>query len=289
MAIATSTILYKHFKGDEPIRVLISESKSTYEAALKKIKGLEFYHVPNNNISALNGLDFDLVISQDKKQQFGVLANIAQTLHIPIVSLECNLPGSPEDLRITFSSTANIHSYQTVAQAWQIPNSKTIYEPIEEIPFNDMKLYNTIFLDIDKTTLQIGQQLSQMYPIGQIPQDAQEMIVFNDAGIYVNLAAPNPDVLGRIRKALSAGCVVLTWNHPLFNELVVQGYNGYTFKSPDELVQQLNQLKTKNIDELKRMGRASSSLVKTKFSLSGFEKEWLKIIKEAIKPIFLGV
>lgn len=289
MPIPTSSILYRHFRDNGPTRILILESKSTYETALKKISGFEFYHVPNSPISSLGGLDFDLIISQDKKQQFGNLLGIAQTLHIPIISLECNLPGSPEDLRIPFSSSSNIAAYSTIGQAWQIPNTKVIYEPIEPVPFNDFKSYGTIYLDLDKDTLQLGQQLSQMFPIEQIPQDAKELVKFYEAGIYVNLAGPNPDVLGRIRKAIAAGCVVFTWGHPFFNELVVPGYNGHTFNSPDELVQKLNQVRSKGIDELKRLGKGSHSLIKSKFSVSGFEKEWRKCVKDAIKPIFVGV
>lgn len=292
MPTATSTILHKHFRGkNAPIKALIIECKSLYEAALKKITGVEFYHIPNHNYSSLSGLDFDVIISQCKHTHYDKLLPLSNILHLPIVSLDCNLPNNQEDLVKGIQQKAHTHifSHSTINQAWQVPHGKVIYEPIDLLPFNENKIYGTVFVDVDKATLQLGQQLSQIVPIAQIPQDNKELDHFVECGLFVNLASPNPDVLVRIRKAMSAGCCVASWGHPLFKEYILPSYNGFTFDHPDQLVQQLQTLRAKGAEEIKRMGKASQSLIKTKFSFTRFEKEWRRILTEASNSTFLGV
>lgn len=291
MAIATSTILHRHFRNpNDRIRALIIETKSDYEKALLQLP-IDFYKVPNVSYSSLMGLDFDIIISQCKTQQYEILANMAMMLHIPIISLDCNLPSSPEDAQVKRSQKAftQIFNSQVIANAWGNLEAKVIYEPIESRKFNDLKVYNTIFIDIDQQTLPLAQQFSQLWQIGQIPQDNKELESWDEAGIFVNLVGPNPEVLRRIKKALAAGVICLTWQHPLFAELVVPGYNGYLFNNPDELVAQINQLRSKKLEDIKKIGMASHSLIKTKFSSQTFEKEWMKILRNASQQLFIGV
>lgn len=290
MPIPTSTILYKHFKNsNEPIRALIIETKSTYEQALKRISGVEWYHIPNGGSNSLGGLDFDVIVSQDKRQQYENLITISNTLHIPLVSLENNLPANQQDVIVSAQqrTSENVYSYGMIHDSWQLPG-KVIYEPINPLPFNENKIYGTVFIDIDQQTMQLGQELSQIFPLMQIAQDNKEEANFQEAGVYLNLASPNPDVLRRIRLAIAAGCAVFTWNHPLFKELVVDGLNGSTFGSPQELVQKLQDFRKKGLDDMKRVGKGSHSIIKTKLSFSNFEKEWKKILNNSNKA-FLGV
>lgn len=293
MSIPTSTILHRHFKLEtDPIKALLLKTDSSYEKSLLTLKGVEFNFLPTTPVSSLSGLDFDVIISQGKREQYQNLLQIAYTLHCPLISLETNLPGSPEDVHAGLSQSANatVFSNYTSMGAWQHQSAKVIYEPLDAIPVTDTdKVYSTVAVDIDNQTLQLAQQLGQMFPIAQIPQDNNQEKGFAECGIFVNLASPNPEVMNRLKMAVRAGCIILTWGHPLFQELVVDGHNGFIFSDPNQLAEKLKLLRSKGLEELKKMGQASQSMLKTKFGRSSFEKEWLRILRNASNTLFTGV
>lgn len=291
MSTPTTTVLHRHFKSEgDPLRVLLLKTNSSYEKSLLSIGGIEFRFLSEGR-SSLSGLDFDVILSQGKREQYQQLLQIAYMFHCGLISLENNLPNSPEEVhQCSGQSAPVVFSNYTAMGAWNTQSAKVIYEPLEIIPFTDIpKVYNTIFVDIDNATLQLAQQLSQIVPIGQIPQDNKQEEGFAQCGIFVNLAAPNPEVLNRIKLALRAGCIILTWGHPLFQEIVVDGHNGYVFQDPNQLVERLKTLRSKGLEDLKKMGQASHSMLKTKFSRMTFEKEWMRILRNASNTLFTGV
>lgn len=292
MATPVNTILHKHFRSDtDPIRALLIKTGSNYERALLQLKGVDFQFAPTSHHSSLSGLDFDVIISQGKREQYQQLLQIAYTVHCGLVSLETNLPGSPDDVMNCSRQTANsvVFSNYTSMGAWQSQNAKVIYEPLEPITFDDNKIYNTTFVDIDRQTFDLAQQLGQMFPITQIPQDNKQEQGFSQCGIFLNLAAPNPEVMERMKLALRAGCIILTWGHPLLQEMVVDGHNGYTFQNPNEMMEKLKTLRTKSLEDMKKMGLASHSMLKTKFSQATFQKEWMRILRNTSNLLFTGV
>ena len=293
MASPINTILYRHFKSDsDPIRALIFKTGSSYEKALLSLDGVEFQYLPTSRITSISGLDFDVIISQGKREQYKELVNIAYTLHCPLISLETNLPNSPDDINSCAKQPAfvTIFSNSTAMSAWQGTNAKVIYEPLEPIKYEDVdKVYNTIHVDIDNQTLPLAQELSKIFPIAQIPQDNRQEEHFGQCGVFVNLASPNPEVMNRVKMALRANCIILTWGHPLFQELVIDGHNGYIFQNPNQLVEKIHMLRSKGIEEMRKIGQSSSTIMKTKFSKALFQKEWLRILRSVSNTLFTGV
>ena len=102
-------------KGGEPLNILTFPTHERYETGLAKTghnfygyraEGIkdwnpnygeipENYRLLNSNLGARQiplHLDFDMVLSQNKFGQYQIAKQIANTLHLPLVSLEHTLP-----------------------------------------------------------------------------------------------------------------------------------------------------------------------------------------------------
>lgn len=273
---AVQQILYKHFKTDKATNIIYVPTGSDYEKSLLELP-YSFFEIPTDPLNSYGGINFDLIISQ-KQDQLAELVQISHMLHIPVVHVEPDyFSGNPG----TFAHEY-IFPWNTQARSWG--KTENIPPFIKTTPNTNTRELDFLYLDVDEQTQQIGSMLAQKYKIKQLPHDSTD---FSGCGIFVNLVG-NPGAQNRVLKAFSHGSVIVTWDTPFFQEILLDKQTGFLCKNPEELFNTVDQL-MQNLTKVHSVHKLILSLAESKFSKRNFQEQWKKIVSKWINKPYRGM
>ena len=331
------TILRKSTRKDnEPLNIISFPTHEPYQTALDKT-GHKFYLwqsdatkswnnecgiLPPNHI-LLNKdhgeqqlplwIEPDLVLSQNKFGQFAIAKKLADTLKIPLISLEHTLP-VPEwpksKLKILKMMRGDINlfisNYSRSKWGWSEDEADIIHHGIDTnffIPIPDKTRENHLLVvcndyinrswcvgfDVfQRITGYPNQKLIPFKAFGKTPGFSEYAptreslnVAYNECGCFLNTATQSP-IPTVVLEAMSAGTPVVSTKNPMLCEIIQHGKNGFLSDNPDEMRNICQEL-IKNKDLAQQVGYNSRQTILERFPLNKFIENWNSIFKTAIE------
>ena len=321
---------------NEPLNILTFPTHERYETGLAKT-GHNFYayraegikdwntnygKIPDNYL-LLNStkkerqvplhLDFDLVLSQNKFGQFQIASQIANTLHLPLVSLEHTLPmphwtgevlSSIRDMRGDVNLF--ISEYSLSRWGWEDRNDTFVihhgidtelFKPSKDERENHALSVVNDWINRDWCCgFRIWQNVIKNFPhyvIGDTPglsqpaSSTEELALsYAKSRIFLNTSTISP-VPTALLEAMSSGCAVVTTETCMIPEIIKNGVNGFMSNDESELREYLATLL--NDEELAiKMGEQARKTILENFSEEVFVDNWNIFLNKAAKIVFRG-
>ena len=324
-------------RGSEPLNILTFPTHERYEEVLCKT-GHNFYSygaeglrqwneevavVPDNYAILDERLgpnqiptyaNLDCILSQNKFGQFQIAKNVAQWLHLPIISLEHTLPMTnwdEEQLAEARSMRGDLNvfisDYSIDAWGWQKDNDTFVihhgvddglFKPREDIERKPVIL--SVVNDwINRNWccgFDIWQQVAKELPtkvVGKTPglsesaKDVNELVRFyQNSLIFLNTSTVSP-VPTALLEAMSCGCAVVSTATCMIPEIIQHGVNGFISNDMDELRETLILL-LNNPDIAERVGKEARATILDKFNVDMFVENWNQIFSRASNVLFKG-
>ena len=321
---------------NEPLNILTFPTHERYETGLAKT-GHNFYayraegikdwnenygEIPDNYL-LLNSnkkerqvplhLDFDLVLSQNKFGQFQLARQIADTLNLPLVSLEHTLP-MPHWTEEVLSSLQNmrgdinlfISKYSLSQWGWEDRGDTfVIHHGVDSElfkPDNNERENHALSVVNDWINRDwccgfgIWQNVIKNFPhhvIGDTPglsQPAKSIeelaLSYSRSRIFLNTSTISP-VPTSLLEAMSSGCAIVTTETCMIPEIIKNGVNGFMSNDESKLREYLAML-LNDEDLATKMGKEARQTVLDNFSEGVFIKNWDTFLNSAAKIVFRG-
>lgn len=314
-------------KVERPLRILTSQTHESYETSLAQTNAhffapnfgfkswkTEYRPVPKNytifptsNIPF--NVDFDLVLSQNKFDQFGVLSKYAKAYKVPLISLEHTLPihsWSHKILRNLNSMRGDINVFISEYSAKQWGYSFTdnsvrvIHHGIDTEQFKptDQPRENRILCVVNDWInrdyccnfsgfIRTASNLP-CYILGNTPglsqpaKSVEELIsAYQNSRIFYNTSTVSP-IPTALLEAAACGCAIVSTATCMIPEIITHGVNGFISNDEQELSQYLNVLLREEKLAI-QLGQNARKTILEKFSLKSFVDNWNNIFAEAAK------
>jgi hypothetical protein len=323
-------------KSGKPLNILTAPTHERYESCLARtghsfyaIRGKElkdwdfrFASLPSNYtlLDKTLGekqipvdLDFDLVLSQNKHGQFGVLSAIAEKLHLPLISLEHVLPhektgpGAMATLR-QMRGDINVFISQYSLEKWgwkDDPTAVVIHHGVDTEVFaegewpRERRLLSVVnqwesrdyfcgykFWKDATEGLPIkvfGDNPGLSSPASSIGELAQG---YKTSQIFVNTSMVSP-IPTALLEAMACGCAVISTATCMIPEVIENQVNGILVNSPDELRQEAERLLA-NPMVCESLGREARKTIEERFSLTSFVEKWNEVFARASQMVYRG-
>lgn len=322
--------------ADEPLRILTGPTHESYETNLCKtghifyaLRGFENFKdwdkkyrpVPSNYI-LLNpelGIEqipvdvgFDLVLSQHKFGQFQVLKQVADMLHLPLVSLEHTLPhpswGNDRLANLkAMHGDVNVFISEFSRKEWgwgdteaEVVNHGVDTDIFSAKPLLVQKKPHALSVVNDWINrdwccgYSIWEEATRGLPtkaLGATPglseaaKSVQELVyAYREAQLFVNtsLISPIPSV---VLEAMSCGLPVVSTDTAMLPEVITDGVDGYLCKDAAEI-----RMRTKELladpDKCLEMGLAARATIVERFSATKFVENWDKLLRKAAGVVY---
>ena len=322
-------------KTDEPYIVLTAPTHEAYETNLCKSnaifyalnhKGFKTWNpkyrpLPANYIpvdSIPDGIQFDLVLSQNKFGQYQVLSDIARALHLPLISLEHTLPVPMwgRDIRegcVNMRGDINVFISEYSINEWQFnnfdPTVRVVKHGIDTEQFKpdeSKKRKPYIFSCVNDWVnrdwccgftiwqkIINGKNTLPTFVLGDTPglsrpaSSTEELInEYQTSAVFLNTStiSPVPTVL---LEAMACGTPVVTTATCMIPEIIEHGVNGLMSNDINEL-RSYCELILSDEDLAKRLGENARKTIVEKFNANRFAEDWNKLFLEASEVIYRG-
>lgn len=340
MATPVGSLLRNLNRNDgEPLRVLTSP---THERTCSNVckTGHEFYGVQGPHIKGWDArfaplppnytllepigedgaiklpphLDFDVVLCQNRFGQYPVLKQLADILHLPLITIEHTLPppGAPQDyLDRHKAQSGNINlfisEYSRGTWGWGEDEADVIHHGVDTDLFcssvpqaersvavlsvvNDWKnrdwccgyeLWAKATAGI--VTNPVGDTPGLSKPANGVAELAE---IYAAHGIFVNTSLVSP-VPTSLLEAMSSGCAVVSTSTCMIPEFIADGENGLLADTPEKIRRCLNRL-IHDTNLRQRLGDAARRTIVERFSLPHYVAQWDSIFKTACKIPYVG-
>ena len=326
------------YKDGEPLNILTFPTHERYETSLAKT-GHNFYayraegikdwntnygDIPEN-YNLLNSslgprqiplyLDFDIVLSQNKFGQYQIARQIADTLHVPLVSLEHTLPvpSWPDDVLLSLREMRGninlfISEYSLGRWGWEDRNDTSVihhgvntelFKPDDKIEERENHILSVVNDWINRDWccgFTIWQNVIKNFPfhvVGDTPGlsepagSIEELAAFYAGSrIFLNTSTISP-VPTSLLEAMACGCAIVSTSTCMIPEIIQNGVNGFISNDEDELREYLVTL-LNDEDLAKDMGAKARQTVIEKFSEDAFINNWKQFLDVASQSCFKG-
>jgi hypothetical protein len=257
-------------------------------------------------------IQFDLVLSQNKFGQIQVLKQLAQKLHLPLVSIEHTLPvpnWPKEQLAYLKSMKGDVNIFISEMSrdkwGWNKDEAAVIHHGIDTGIFHPgnrqrKKLLLSVVNDWVNRNWCCGFDLwravSQDLPFGVLgdtpglsapAKSLNELVsAYQSSQVFLNtsLISPVPSVM---LEAAACGCAIVSTNNCAIPEFFTHKHDAYLSNDPKELrafcITLLN-----NPEECQRIGQNAVETIKTKCNLLRFTDQWNQIFQTAAAVIYKG-
>lgn len=313
-------------KVNEPLNILTCPTHERYETGLCESRHI-FYafrtegikdwdcsygDIPENYILlepkiVPSHIPFDLVLSQNKFGQFQHLSQIANRLHLPLVSLEHTLPmkaWSDEQLKTLRNMRGHLNVFisEFSLSGWGWNNRNDTYI-IHHMVDTDLfkpgdSLRKPCLLSVVNDWINrdyfcgysLWKEITQNLPVRVVgntpglskPAPSIETLIqeYQSAQIFVNTSLVSP-VPTSLLEAMACGCACVSTATCMIPEIITDGLNGFISNDPAKLRKRIEQLL--NDPELcKKLGREARNTIKEKFSKDRFLLQWDEIFQRAV-------
>ena len=322
---------------DGPLNILTFPTHERYETLLART-GHNFYayhapgiktwnedyaEVPDNYVlldESLKGrqvplnLDIDLILSQNKFGQFQIAHQIADTLHLPMISLEHTLPIPFWDQKMRTSlrnmrADANvfISEYSIDGWNWQEQSDTLIIK--HGVDSNSFKPDDSLEREVHILSVvndwinrdwccgfKIWQDVTKGVPVSVLgdtpglsrPAESSDALVkaYQTSRIFLNTSTISP-VPTSLLEAMACGCAVVTTATCMIPEIIENGVNGFISNDEQELKEMLVQL-LNDEDLAKKLGEAARKTIVEDFSEDRFIEQWDKLFRLVSKIPYTG-
>lgn len=257
--------------------------------------------IPNNYVIMPSGkildyIDFDLILSQDRFNQFNIAKHIQKYLSVPIVTLEHTMLGEHSSQQQIESMRKQVGDINVFISEFSRDhfgidhNAVIIHHSVDTDKFCDREQereskvlsvandfinrdfclnfagWNRIIQDFEYTIIGDTPGLSSpATPDGLI--DA-----YNSHSIFLNTTthSPLPTVL---LEAMSCGCAVVSTATCMIPNVIEDGVNGFISNDEDILKQKIQYLMD-NPNKAKEIGKKARETIISKFGEERFISEW---------------
>jgi glycosyltransferase involved in cell wall biosynthesis len=315
----TSIIRQATRKPDEPYNILTAITHERYETQLCKT-GHNFYAfqhesfkpywnekfspIPDNYYVLRHGLlpdhvKFDFVLSHNKFGQYQVLSNIAQQLHLPLISLEHTLPFIEwdENMMINLRNMRGnvnvfISDYSIGEWGWQEKNDTRIIhhglDTDEFSPGNEERqphilsvvndwvnrdwccgFYSWKRITKDLPVKVLGDTKGLSFPAKSTADLIQH---YRSSQIFLNTSTISPVPMA-LMEAMACGCAVVSTATCMIPEIIQNGVNGLISNDEAQLRSHIETLL--NDENLRRtLGENARATIVERFGLDSFVDKW---------------
>lgn len=277
----------------------------TWDFHTRKLPENHFiYNLPYDKIRGSER--FDLILCQNRIQQWDILNAVSQNFDIPVIVLDHTEPPpgiKPQDFEVLSQRIGHVNVYITEhnRNSWGNLSGKIVphgidtevFKPIPKIEKQDVgiSLVNhfaqrdifcgwTLWKEIVKEV--------PVHLVGENPGLSQSVndpsalnILFNSAKFFLNTSQYSPVPLSML-EAMAAGVPVVTTAKQEIPKIIQNGENGFISNDPGELIKYCHQLRE---DESlrERVGMAGRQTIMEHFSMNSFMQNWNNIFNEALK------
>ncbi len=270
----------------------------------------ENYHLLPDNIVP-DHITFDLVLSQQKFGQFQTLKPIADSLHVPVCSIEHTLPmpnWTEEQLKSLYAMRGDVNlfisEYSMGKWGWQKGEADVVHHGIDTDLFQPAPNPKPIILSVVNDW--IGRRVICGFDTWQTVTKGLPVFVLGDtkglskpaanveelakayqqSRIFLNtsLISPIPTAL---LEAMSAGCACVSTSNCMIPEIIEHGVNGFISNDERELRGYL-ELLLKDEAKAKELGDAARKTILDKFSLSSFVNNWDSYLRKTAEVVYKG-
>lgn len=320
---------------NEPFIVLTAPTHEAYETNLCKSNAIfyalnhegfktwnpKYRPLPDNYIpvdSIPEGVDFDLVLSQNKFGQFQVLSQIAKSLHLPLISLEHTLPvpNWGEDIKngcMNMRGDLNVFISHYSINQWQFnefdPTIRVVKHGIDTELFKPDKskerkhhLFSCVNDWVNRDwccgytiwqRITGGENPLPTFVLGDTPglsspaSSTEELIEsYQTSAVFLNTStiSPVPTVL---LEAMACGTPVVSTATCMIPEIIKNGVNGFMSNSILELRQQC-ELLLNDKEYAEQLGNNARQTIVDLFNANRFAEDWNKLFLEASEVIYRG-
>lgn len=322
-------------RDGEPLNILTFPTHERAESNLAKT-GHQFYAIRGPGIKDWNGeyaalpsnyhlldpdkgsgqipseLDFDLILSQNKFGQFGVAAQIAKQLHLPLVSLEHTLPvegwstRQMQQLRdMRGDVNVFISEYSREKWGWGEADASVIHHGIDTELFKPgLRPRNAYVLSVVNDWINrdyccgynLWRESTQSLPTKVLgsnpglskpaPSTRHLAAEYAAAAVFVNTSLVSPIPMALL-EAMSSGCAVVTTGNCMIPEVVKHDQNGLVANTPEQIRNAIKRLLS-DAYEAERLGRAARQTILDDFSMPVFVSKWDRLLRNAAEITYKG-
>ncbi len=268
------------------------------------------YHILPDNIIP-DHISFDLVLSQQKFGQFQTLKPIADSLHLPLVSIEHTLPmpsWSEEQLKSLYEMKGDLNlfisDFSMGKWGWTKGEADVIHHGIDTDLFKPGLNRQAIILSVVNDWIgrrvicgfDTWQRITKGLPVAVLgdtkglskPAASVEELskTYQQSRIFLNtsLISPIPTAL---LEGMAAGCACVSTSNCMIPEIIEHGVNGFISNDERELRGYL-ELLLKDEGRAKELGEAARKTILEKFSLSSFVNKWDSYLREIANVVYKG-
>ncbi len=264
------------------------------------------YLQPYNKIT--NDISFDLVLCQNRAQQFPILQNVADKLGLPIIGLNHTEPPpgiKPKQLEEIKKWRGDIEVFITEynKQSWQgepedvviphgidtntftgwngmIPQGISIVNYFEQRDaFCGWKLWQKITEKIPVHL--VGENPGRSQSIGNVDQLVHAI---NSYRFFLNTSQYSPIPLSLLEAAACGIPIVSTANQEV-PKVFTHGENALLSNDPDKLIEYCQSF-IDDYDKAKWFGGKARELIIAKYGISPFVERWNKVFKDTYNKVY---
>lgn len=329
---ALSASIFQSINRDygRPLNILLINHKESYQVMLART-GHNFYfmHHPKlapwniatrpipPNCHLLSGddkianfrydVDFDLIICQNRSQQYPILLQVAKQLCCPILNLEYSLTApdaNPYYVESLMYQPYNltVFSSEFVSNSWgadiEDDDVKIIPHGIDTDFFTGwtggdnkvLTIVNNYRHRNNTMGFDLFTQITKCFPmnpfgnthgVSRATKNINELLnIYQRASVFVNTSIWHacPMVL---LEAMSVGCPVVTTSSAMLTEIVADGVNGFIADDIDSMKTKIQKI-LDDPEMAKEMGQKARQTMIDRFGSERFIKNWQEVLLSAI-------
>lgn len=272
--------------------------------------------VPNNHIIVDTlplGVDFDVVISQNKHAHYDHAVQLCRQLHLPLISLEHCLPpdnAPAEYLRGMKERRGDLNvfisEYSRKAWGWSDNEALVIHhgvdtglfkpDPTAERTPHALSVVNDWINREIWCGYSLWRYVSRDLPVkvlGKTPglsepaKDVHDLVRHYQASqVFLNTSLVSP-VPTALLEAMACGCAVVSTATAMIPEVIEHGVNGLLSNDPNELRAHTLAL-LHDAGLAARLGEAARQTIVERFSMGAFQSNWEAVLRTAADIPFQG-
>ena len=257
-------------------------------------------------------VSFDIVLSQNKFGQFGILAQIARVLHLPIISLEHTLPQMPPNgpkwtqdnfhyirekrghynvFISEMSKNTWLYDYASNNIVIEHGVDTNLFKPdptaekknkclsvvndwINRDVFCGFKLWQEIIAGFP---CQVYGKTKGLSETAKTTEDLAKAYQSHSVFVNTSLISPVPSVL---MEAMSCGMAVVSTSNCMIPEIITHEDNGLLSNDPQELRRHISHLLSNPV-EAERIGKRARQTILEKYPLKNFTNHWNNLFEKA--------
>ena len=300
----------------EKLNILTFPTHPRYDSLMDNV-GHNFYRVPHwdahdlfghkEALEKFDGVEFDLIMSQNKEAHYPNAARLQRDLNIPIISLEHTLP-RPEWQKNVLdhyegkSGEMNVYISDFSARAWGVDSresTRVIKHGLDTEQFHPSDAdRNPEVLSVVHDWIKrdwccgynLYEEVIEGFPrriVGDTPGlstglDTEGVIkAYQESRIFLNTSLVSP-IPCSLLEAMACGCAVVTTDRCMIPEVVQNGVNGFITNDVGEMREYLRML-LDDEDLAKKMGDAARKTIVENYSLEQFVENWENVLEPYLK------